>query len=317
MTGAGRGVAVLDSFRAAAEKLKLGVRFVGTGNTELNAALQLCDKGFVVKAANDATYIRAMEKIVAAEKADLLAPVSNHDLMALSKGRERLEQLGCRVLVSKSDVIATCLDNIETCKFLETNGFSTPKTLTARQALAGKLKYPMFVKSRRRSEKFSGVLARNREELALYTGRAPDAVVQPFIAGTEYMCDVYVDLGMNVRCVVPRARIYRQRHEMLKEQAVKDAEIMETAAEVVRKLGAGPGLAVVRCIREPKGKLWVISISARVEIGSTLSVAAGADYPRWILEEITGGKPRIRFDGFKDGMIMLWHDREVYLSCEP
>jgi hypothetical protein len=34
--------------------------------------------------------------------------------------------------------------------------------------------------------------------------------------------------------------------------------------------------------------------------------------PEWVLQELTGTRPRIAFDGFEDGRIMLRYDAEVW-----
>jgi carbamoyl-phosphate synthase large subunit len=44
-----------------------------------------------------------------------------------------------------------------------------------------------------------------------------------------------------------------------------------------------------------------------------MSIKAGANFPKWILQELIGEKPRIYFDGFKDGLTMLRYDSEVWL----
>ena len=45
-----------------------------------------------------------------------------------------------------------------------------------------------------------------------------------------------------------------------------------------------------------------------------MSIKAGANFPKWILQEVSGKKTNIRFDGFKDDLIMLRYDGEVWLE---
>jgi hypothetical protein len=33
-----------------------------------------------------------------------------------------------------------------------------------------------------------------------------------------------------------------------------------------------------------------------------LAIKGGANFPKWILRELVGKRPRIKFDGFKDGL---------------
>ena len=61
-------------------------------------------------------------------------------------------------------------------------------------------------------------------------------------------------------------------------------------------------------------KVKFIEINPRFGGGAPLSIRAGANFPKWILQELSGQKPRIRFDGFKDNLIMLRYDSEVWLE---
>ncbi|MBE0536477.1 MAG: hypothetical protein IH624_12485, partial [Phycisphaerae bacterium] len=45
-----------------------------------------------------------------------------------------------------------------------------------------------------------------------------------------------------------------------------------------------------------------------------LSIRAGADFPRWILELLMGRQPDIAFGRFKDKLTMLRYDSEVWIE---
>jgi len=118
---------------------------------------------------------------------------------------------------------------------------------------------------------------------------------------------------MKVRCVVPRRRIEIRAGEVSKGRVVKHRAIMERAANVVEKLRAGPGVITVQVVLTEDGQMKFIEINPRFGGGAPLSIKAGADFPGWILQGLTGGRPRIKFDGFKDGLTMLRYDAEVWL----
>ena len=63
-----------------------------------------------------------------------------------------------------------------------------------------------------------------------------------------------------------------------------------------------------------KGKLKFIEINPRFGGGIPLSIKAGANFPKWILQEMLGKKTNIKFDGFKDSLVMLRYDSEVWLE---
>jgi carbamoyl-phosphate synthase large subunit len=320
----GRRVSLLQSFRKAARQLKIDASFFGADTTDLSPALQLCDRRFRVKPTAHRSYITELLSIVKNNQVRLLIPTVDLDLKSLSLNEPKFARAGCRVLVSKPDVIDICQDKRKTYKFLLKNGFDTPATLSIGTALKNsqssivnrqsKIGYPCFLKPWDGSAGKGNALARNPSELQFYSRRIPNAIWQEFVEGTEHTCDVYVDFGMNVRCVVPRKRIEVRSGEMSKGQVVKNARIMEEATALVEKLGAGPGVITLQLFLTDDAKVKFIEINPRFGGGVPLSIKAGADFPKWILQELTGRKPRIRPDSFKDNLTMLRYDSEVWLE---
>jgi len=314
----GRRVSLLQCFRQAAKQLKIKARFLGTDTTELSSALQLCDEGFLVKPTTHAGYIRQLLSIVKANDVKLLVPTVDLDLKLLAENKPRFAALGCRVLVSSPEVIEICQDKRKTYRFLVEHGFDTPLTTTVRSALSRqiprrKLTWPCFLKPWDGYASRGNAVVNSRQELLFFARRIPNAICQEFVKGTEHTCDAYVDFDMKVRCVVPRRRIEVRAGEVSKGQIVKHALIMSRAAHLVETLRAGPGVVTLQLFLTPDGKVKFIEINPRFGGGVPLSIQAGANFPKWILQELLGRRTNIRFDGFRDGLTMLRYDSEVWL----
>ncbi|MCP4263932.1 MAG: ATP-grasp domain-containing protein [Planctomycetes bacterium] len=311
----GRRVSLLDCFRRAAGQLKLNASFFGTDTTELSPALQLCDESFLVKPTTHPGYIRQLLSIVNKNKVKLLVPTVDLDLKLLAINKSKFTSLGCQVLVSAPEVIDVCQDKRKTYRFLIKNGFDTPLTMSIRSALSkGKLNWPCFLKPWDGYAGRGNAVVNNRRELSFFAKRIPNAICQQFIKGTEYTCDVYIDFDLKVRCVVPRKRIEVRTGEVSKAQIIKNTKIMRQAAGLAETLGAGPGVITLQLFLTSDGKIKFVEINPRFGGGAPLSIKAGANFPKWILQELTGKKQNIRFDGFKDNLIMLRYDSEVWLK---
>ena len=323
----GRRVSLLESFRRAARELKLDASFFGTDKTELSSALQLCDRRFLVKPTTHPRYIAELLSIVKANKVRLLVPTVDLDLKALARNKTKFAAAGCRVLVSEPHVIDICQDKRKTYKFLRKNNFDTPTTLSIQTALRNlknrpssvvhrpsETRFPLFLKPWDGYASRGNAIVNNREELLFYSRRIPNAICQELVRGAEHTCDVYVDFDMKVRCVVPRRRIEARAGEVSKGQTVKDPRIMTEAAALVEKLDAGPGVITLQLFATGDDKIKFIEINPRFGGGAPLSIKAGANFPKWILQELTGRKPTIRPDAFKDSLIMLRYDSEVWLE---
>jgi len=312
----GRRVSLLESFRRAAKQLKINASLLGTDTTELSPALQLCDRRFGVKPTTHTGYIKQILSIVKANKVKLLVPTVDLDLKLLAQNKPKFTTMGCRVLVSDPEVIDICQDKRKTYKFLLKNNFDTPATVSIRTALKNSksdTKFPLFLKPWDGYAGRGNAVVNNRKELLFYTKRIPNAICQELVEGTEYTCDVYVDFGMKIRCVVPRKRIEVRAGEVSKGQVAKNTRIMSEAATLVEKLAAGPGVITLQLFLTGNGRIKYIEINPRFGGGVPLSIKAGANFPKWILQELTGRKPNIRPDGIKDGLIMLRYDSEVWL----
>lgn len=310
----GRRVSLLNSFRRAAKQLKIKASFFGTDTTELTPALQLCDKAFLVKPVTHKGYITQLLSIVKANKVKLLVPTVDLDLKVLARNKTKFADMGCCVLVSNPDVVDICQDKRKTYRFLIRNGFDTPLTLSIRTALSKKkLNWPCFLKPWDGYASRGNALVKNRKELAFFAKRIPNPICQEFVEGTEHTCDVYVDFNLKVRCVVPRKRIEVRAGEVSKGQIVKHPAIMKQSAKLVEALGAGPGVVTLQLFLTRDKKLKFIEINPRFGGGAPLSIKAGANFPKWILQGLLHRKANIRFDGFKDKLTMLRYDDEVWL----
>ncbi len=311
----GRRVSLLESFRRAAKQLKINAAFFGTDTTDLSSALQLCDEGFLVKPTTHPGYIKQLLSIVKASRVKLLVPTVDLDLKVLARNKPKFTAAGCHVLVSAPEVVDICQDKRRMHRFLAKNGFDTPPTMSVRSALSkGKLNWPCFLKPWNGSAGKQNTIVNNRRELLFYAKRIPNAICQEFIKGTEYSCDVYIDFGMKVRCVVPRKRIEVRAGEVSKGQVVKNPRIMSQAAMLAETLGAGPGVITLQLFLTDDNRVKFIELNPRFGGGAPLSIKAGADFPKWILQEALDKKPNIRFDDFKDDLIMLRYDSEVWLK---
>jgi len=241
------------------------------------------------------------------------------DLKRLAQNKAAFFRKECRVLVSDPDVIDLCQDKRETFRFLTGQGYDSPHTMSIRTALkqtsrAGALAFPCFLKPWDGYASRSNVLVTDQHELKFYAKKVPNAICQEYIEGIEFTCDVYVDFSGKVRCVVPRQRLEVRAGEVSKARIVKDPVVIETVTGLVAALGAGPGVITVQLIQTKERKLKFIEINPRFGGGVPLSIRAGANFPKWILQEVLGIQTKIRPRGYRDGLTMLRYDAEVWMK---
>ncbi len=314
LTCAGRRVGLIRAFRSAAESLNIRSKIVGTDVSSLSPALYGCDIGLITHSIVHEEYIPELLSITKKHEIKLVVPTIDTELMILARHRSEFEKLGARVLVSSVDVVEICQDKRNAYRFLVDHGFDTPQTRELSEVDEKDLKFPVFLKPWDGSASRSNAMAANWEEYHYLTKRIPHCIVQEHISGQEYTCDVYVDFQREVRTVVPRKRIETRAGEVSKSQTVKLPRLMEACRKLVTLLKAGPGVVTLQCFLTKDNQIKFIEINPRFGGGVPLSIRAGADFPKWILSEMTGKPLRVKFDGWQDLLFMLRFDEAFWIE---
>lgn len=311
----GRRVELVQAFRRAARRLGLSLRLYGTDVTMLAPAMHHVDRAVLVPRISQRRFVPCLLELVERERIELLVPTIDTELPKLAAARRRFAERGCKVLVPSARVVRLCRDKLETFRFLRRAGFETPTTWRPQELPPpARRSFPCFLKARFGSAAQGAMRIDDAEALRFFLRRVAQPIVQEFVAGVEYTQDVYCGLDGRVRCVVPRRRVEVRGGEVSKARIVKDPRLIETCRRLVERLGGCVGVVTVQCIVSGRGRISVIEINPRFGGGAPLAIRAGADFPRWLLSELTGRQPQIRMDGYRDGLYMLRYDQSVF--CE-
>jgi carbamoyl-phosphate synthase large subunit len=307
-------VELIRAFRRAADALDVDLTIHGTDASRLSPASYHVDKAHLVAPIRKKRYTRELLEIVTKTKIDMLVPLIDSELQAIADAADDFRAMGCIPLISGADVIRTCSDKLRTFEVLSAAGIDTPRTWPLAEVTSRKRhRFPSFMKPRAGSAAQGNFKIHDKDELRVLGRRVNDPIVQEFVDGVEYTCDVYTGLDGKVRCVVPRRRLEVRTGEVSKALVVKRADVMNACKRVVAALGECRGVVTIQCMITPEDRVRVLEINPRFGGGAPLAIAAGADFPKWLLMELLGEKPRIRATGFRNGMGMLRFDDSVFL----
>ncbi len=313
-TCVGRRIELMRAFRAAADRLGIGLEVHGADATRLSPGMHCVDKAHLVSRISSGRYIDDLLGLIRKRRIDLLIPLLDPELPLLADAVDRFAERGCRALVSSPRVISICTDKLATYEALRDARIDTPKTWLWKEIAARKRhRFPYFLKPRAGSAGVGNHVIRDRTELDTFGRSVPDAIVQEFVHGIEHTMDVYTGLDGQPRCVVPRRRLEVRTGEVSKALIVKDQGIMAVGAHVVETLGGCRGVVTVQCIVTARGTIRVIEINPRFGGGAPLAIHAGANFPKWILAEHLGRRLRINPTGFRDDVAMLRFDDSVFV----
>lgn len=286
-TSAGRRVELIRAFRRSFQELGLGGRLIGTDIDPLAPALQELDDFFMVPRTAAPDYVPALVQVCKANDISLLFPLTDTDLPVLARGRDALERTGAAIAVLGTHEIDICTDKWLTYEFFRDNDLPTPRTWLpqSHEAPAG-AGFPLFVKPRLGSAAAHTHKVEDAEELAFYLRRVPEPVVQEFLPGPEVTTDVVCDMDGELLGIVSRERIEVRSGEVAKGKTVRIPEVETGCATIAERLSV-VGPITVQCIASEDRRLFT-EINPRFAGGVPLAIAAGADFPTWLLARRAG-----------------------------
>ncbi len=310
-TSAGRRVSLIKQFRRAANDLGIKVGIHAADVQAMAPALQIANECLLAPAISAGNYCDVLVDYCRQHEIDALIPLIDPELQPLSRHRERFAEVGTRVIISSPEVIDISIDKVRTNAFLRENGFLTPRILTGDELASAPL--PLFTKPRIGSSSLGAHKIETPEDLAYFRSVNPDSIVQDFIPGVEYTVDVFADFDGRPRCAVPRRRHEVRGGEVSKSEAVKHQEMMRQHCRLVEVLGGCVGVMTIQCFLTPDDEIVFIEINPRFGGGVPLSIQAGADSPRWLLELLLGCDPDISPDAWTDRLLMLRYDEGIFV----
>jgi carbamoyl-phosphate synthase large subunit len=131
VTGAGAGPAenLIRSLRAGDVPLAI----TGCHHDRFALKNSTADAKYLIPAAEQRGFARALRRVVARETIDLIVPTSDADVRAVARGRRALP---CRVFLPRARVIELCRDKYRLNVLLRSRGVAAPLTYPVR-SLAG------------------------------------------------------------------------------------------------------------------------------------------------------------------------------------
>jgi carbamoyl-phosphate synthase large subunit len=285
-TSIGRRVELVRVFKEALGKLGLRGNIVGIDADPLAPALQACDRHYIVPTLTSSQYVPALRRILEKEKVSLVFPLIDPDIPVLAGDRAILEQTGARLCVLPEASVEIVSDKCRTSEYFHRLGLKTPKTWLPQQLASVDFVFPLFIKPRCGSAAKGAFRVENVRQLELFLDYVPNPIVQEYLPGPEITTDVTVTHEREILAVVCRRRLEVRWGEVVKAVTVRDQGLIDACARVARRLPA-VGPITVQCIMK-EGEPHFTEINARLGGGVPLGVAAGVDFPKYLIAKAAG-----------------------------
>jgi carbamoyl-phosphate synthase large subunit len=310
ITAGSRRVPLVRAFQAALRSACLRGRVIVTDINPLSPAVHAVERWYQVPLSTEPGYIEAIETICAAEQIGLVVPTIDEELPVFAEAAIRLLARGVRVAVSPESTSRICNDKLETCRHLSVRGIRAATTMLPGE-VPETAAFPLFIKPRYGRGAVGAFPLRSRRDLEFFSSYVEQPVVQEYLDGREFTIDVLCNFRHEPLAIVPRERVSVRAGVTDRGRTVHDHTLIALGEAVVRALPF-TGAANIQC-RVQEGQPVVFEVNARFSGGIPLTIAAGADFPRYLLELAVGHTVPPRIGHFTHDMWMTTYDQAFFL----
>jgi len=311
ITSAGRRVSLVRAFQTELRRLvPEGKVFAADANPVLASACHVADGYFNVPFLNDMRYIEELKNKCIENDIRLIIPAIDTELSILAKNKERLENAGIQAVVASPEFIGKCRDKRAIHNFFEACGIAVAKEY-------GKQDFPLpiFIKPYDGSRSVDTYIITKKEQLREHHFNNEKLMFLEYLDHNlydEYTCDLYYGRDHLLKCVVPRKRLAVRDGEVNKGLTVKN-EIIPYLRQHLSHIDGAVGCLTSQFFKHKSNNIiYGIEINPRFGGGFPLTYLAGANYPKWIIEEFLFGKtiPE-QFECWEENLLMLRYDDEI------
>lgn len=310
ITSAGQRVSLVKAFQKELQRaFPEGKVFTSDMNPLLSAACNVSDKYIKVKRVTDPKYIIELLEVCEREKISMVVPTIDTELMVLSKNKQLFKSYGVEVVISDQQFVATCRDKRKTSNFFLNHSIAVPRIMEK-----SNLSFPLFIKPFDGSLSVDTYLIQKEENLTRYHLSNEKLLFMEYIdkeENDEYTVDMYFGKDNKVKCIVPRKRIWVRGGEVNKGLTQKNSVVGFLKQKLNQIDGAVGCLTVQVFLNKVTSAIIAIEINPRFGGGYPLSYNAGANFPKWLIEEYLLNRKIDYNEDWENNLLMLRYDDEV------
>lgn len=315
VTSSGRRVELINALATAMKGLGLVGEVFTSDASKLSPTSHLSKRHFQLPYVHDLGYSKELASLCSSEGVDLLVPTIDPELLVAAQMRDELQSMGTKVVVSDVRTIEICGDKRKTHEFLSRLGIPTPKQWPLESKTLAEIELPIVVKPARGSMSSGVIRVESKAHLSSLAGlERLDYIAESVATGLEFTVSTYVDRQGRCIAAVPRQRFDVRGGEVAKAVTRSEPEVEALAKLIVESLPGARGPLNVQMFFDPNsGSATVIEINARLGGGDPLAWMAGANVPRWILEEGLGMQPQMT-QPWQSNLWMLRFDSSIFVT---
>lgn len=310
ITSAGQRVSLVKAFQREIKKLNTENKVYTVDLNPVLAPACIVSDGYKqIGKVTDSQYVDNLLKICLEWDIKIIIPTIDTELCTLAKNNQLFINQGITPVISSFDFVKKCRDKREINQFFVDNKIDIPKLINKNNP-----RFPLFVKPYDGSASKGSFLIKDASELTKCCLNNPKLMFMEYIDPAlyeEFTVDAYYDRHNTLKCLVPRKRIFVRAGEVNKGVTQKN-ELIDFIKNRLSKIDGATGCLTMQFFFNPENKHVIgIEINPRFGGGYPLSYLAGANFPKFIIDEYILNREIQSFDDWEDNLLMLRYDHEI------
>lgn len=284
VTSIGQKISLLQAVRHAAAKVAVSSTIHGGDHDHRCLARYHADVFWPMKSDAELTAQEILSYCLQ-HGIHVIIPTRDAELLLYANMNEMLQQHGINVMLSTHQGVSACVDKLmfyQTCRTKPALSV-IPAVLDINQLVADRF----VVKERYGAGSHNVGLDLSREDGLEHAATLSYPIFQPFIKGTEYSVDMYIDMQGRCKGVEARTRDQVQNGESQISTTVRQEDLEMICRAIAHHLQL-KGHLVFQALRDAHDIFHIIECNCRFGGASTLAVAAGLDSFFWFFLESMG-----------------------------
>jgi carbamoyl-phosphate synthase large subunit len=313
ITCAGKRVSLVRSFKTELKILFSDSKIYTTDSSpEKSAACRISDGYFKVPKVTDYNYIENLLQIAIDNNIKLIIPTIDTELLVLSQNIDLFKKHHIDIVVSDYDNIKTLINKRLTNHFFEKLEINYPKEFDK-----NKFTLPLYIKPIDGSRSIDNHIVKQESELTTYHFSNEKLLFFEYLDHNdfmEYSIDLYFDRTHELKCIIPRERLEVRAGEVNKAITRRAWFIDKIASKFSHISGLRGCISIQIFVNNDTNTIYGIEINPRFSGGFPLSYLAGANFPKWIIQEYLLGETKIPFcNNWEENLMMLRYDDEILI----
>lgn len=281
-------------------------------------ALYEADKYYIVPPITDKNYMDEIMDICEKESVSGILSLIDPELSLLSENRERLLDVGVRLIGSDYTQCEICLDKYKMYLWLKNHGYNCAKSYVDKELFYkdiedGVISYPVFVKPVKGSASVAVSKVYDKDTVDLLFAHEDGLMIQEYLEGQEIGADCYIDLlSGKVVSAFTKKKLVMRAGETDKAVSFKDSALFELIIKFSEEFGFLGQIDID--IFDIEGNYYISEVNPRFGGGYPHAYESGVNHMELIINNLVGVENKVNIGYYKEGLVMMKYNEVKMLS---